>query len=178
MTLALSIIYDSDAYFKRYQELRTYHIEIPRDIVAVGFNGMYVLYSQLQEYKSRVTGIFNDALNAKADSEAQLEAAEYAYNAALDVLLDTDPEILALPSDKMKVARANRKLKTQLETLHQAKIVHIHIDAYFKTVQSTLKDLESTNKNLTEAVQLFKRALPSPGLSGNQPQGGKVYTGL
>ena len=121
--------------------------------------------------------IFNEALNAKADSEVQLESAEYAYTAALDVLLDTDPEILALPSDKTKVARANRKLKTQLETLHQAKMVHIHIDAYFKTVQSTLKDLESTNKNLTEATNLFKKSLPQPNPAA-VPGTGRVYTGL
>ena len=177
MTLALSIAYDSEAYFKRFQELRTYHIEIPADPAALGFNGMFALYSKLQEYKTRVVGILNDARSAKSNAKVQVKAAEYAYNAALDVLIDTDPEILVLPSDRTKVARANKKLKTQLETLHQAEIVYEHINAYYQTVEATMGDLESTNDNLREAINLFKKSLPQPNPAA-VPGTGRIYTGL
>ena len=89
MTLALSIAYDEKSYHERFLELRTYHLDIPADPSVIGFNGMFELYSRLQAYKSRVTNILNDARTAKANAKVQLKTAEYAYNAALDVLIDT-----------------------------------------------------------------------------------------
>jgi len=161
--LVPSIVYDETTFENYYNELKDYRMEIPKNAETQGFSGLQELFSRVQEYRNRVSEMLATATTMKAKAKVQFDSATYAYEASLDSLLDTDPEVVALPSDKVKVARANKKLTVQIERMQDAKMTLTLIDAYYKTVDHVMGNLESVNKNLTEQCNIIKKLHPSNG---------------
>lgn len=156
-----SITYDESAFAAKYEELKKYRITIPPDPMAQGFNGLATLISQVQGMRDRVSELLGEALSLKSQAKIQAASAKYAYEAAVDLIMDTDLEILALPSDRTRLAKANKKLKAEVDRMRETDLISRLIDTYHKSVLNVLENLESSNRNLNEQCNLYKKMYPS-----------------
>jgi hypothetical protein len=154
------LVYDEEAYEKCYSELKTYEIAVPADPVQTGFNGLCELFSKVQAYRERVSQMFSEAVRTLARAKVQMNSAKRAYETALDIVIDTDPEIIKLPSDRTKVARANRKLAAEVERMHESINTFHMIDAYYEVVKNRADILSTANKAITEQTNLYKKLIP------------------
>lgn len=171
---ALAVQYREEEFTSRYEELKQYRIAIPPDPVALGFNGLADLISRVQGFKDRVSEMLNDAIVLKTRAKVQADVCQYAYEAAVDILVDTDPEISSLPSDRSRLARANKKLADKVAATRTSSLVHKMIEAYYRTVANVYANLESANRNLYEQCNLYKRMnppYPFPGSAEAVPAG-------
>lgn len=168
--ISIIVTYSQAEFDKRYDELRKYRVVIPPDPISQGFSGLANLISQVQGYKDRVSELWNEALILKTHAKVQADAAEYAYETALDLMINTDVEVINMPSDRTKVSKANKKLKNELDHVRETKMIHSLIDVYYKTVSNTFNNLESANKNLTEQINMYKRLNPPTGGQPMQPE--------
>jgi|SRR5665213_17378 len=156
----MNLTYDEVVYEKLYEEIKQYEISVPTDPVQLGFNGICELFSKVQAYRERVGAMFTEAVRTLAHAKVQMESAKRAYETALDIVIDTDPEIIKLPSDRTKVARANRKLAAEVERMHDSKNTFHLIDAYYEVVKNRVNILAITNKAITEQTNLYKKLIP------------------
>lgn len=158
--ISVVVSYSQSEFEQKYAELRRYKVTIPTDITSTGLSGLSVLVSTVQGYKTRVTELMNEAMIMKAHAKVQSESAEHAYEASLDLIINTDIEVINMPSDRTRVARANKKLKAELEHVKEAKTIFSLIDVYYKSVVHIFNDLESANKNLETQTNIYKKMMP------------------
>lgn len=168
--ITVTINYDQEAYALKYEELKKYRATIPPDPMAQGFNGLAQLISTIQGYKDRVSELLSEALVLKSQAKVQAESAKYKYETSLDLIMDTDIEILALPSDRTRLARANKKLTVEVAHMRESNLIYRLIDAYFKTVENAYNNLESSNRNISEQCNLYKKMYPSNDQSSGSPK--------
>ncbi len=154
------VLYDEAEFQKKYDELKQYHVDIPEDPVSLGFSGLAAKIAEVQRCKDRVSEMWNESSLVKTKAKVYADSSEYVYQSKLDVIIDTDPEIIALPSDRTKLARANKKLAVELKEMQEAEFVYKLVNAYFNTVANTFNNLESVNKNLTEQLNIYKKLSP------------------
>lgn len=156
----LAIQYSEAEYKNKYEELRQYKVTIPADPISQGFGGLAALISTVQGSRDRITEVMNEALYSKSLAKKQELELHYAYETALDVIIDTDPEITNLTSDRQRLARANQKLKAQIADMREATIIYHLFDCYYKTVCNVLHRIESADKSLSEQINIYKRMNP------------------
>lgn len=170
------VTYEDSEFDKKYAELDLYRAVIPPDPIALGFSGIASLMSEMQGKKDRVTELLNKAALMRTKAKIQLDSTKYVYETQLDVLLESDGDVLIMPSDRTRLARANRKLRDKIDAMKNAELVYKLIDVYYKTVSNVYNNLESANRNLTEQCNIFKRMNPpAPYPPSNQP-GTRIIT--
>lgn len=158
--ITLSIGYDEADFNHRYEELKKYRVTLPPDPISLGFSGIAQLISEVQGYKDRVSELWNEALMMKSKAKLQTTATRYNYEAKLDLIIDTDPEITGMSSDRQRVARANKKLAKERADMNESELIYGLIDAYYKTVSNIHSNLESANRNLESQCNIYKRMNP------------------
>lgn len=160
MIVIPAVNYDEAEYNKKYAELDEYRINIPPNPIDLGFAGLADLVSKVQNAKSRVSELYTRSLKLKSDAKVQEMSAKYAYEAKLDVLLESDATVLSAASDRTRIARANKILKVEIERMRETDLIYRLVNAYYQSVGNVFTNLESVNKNLSEQVNIYKRMLP------------------
>lgn len=160
------IAYNDAEFQKRYEELKHYVVTIPDDPAILGFSGFVKLFHTIQEYKNRVSQMWSEASVLRTNAKIHWDSAKYAYQAKFDLLVDTDPEIIALTSDRAKTSKANKKLAQEIREMQDAEMTYKLVNVYFGVIENTFNNLESVNRNLTEQANIFKKSNPPPQLGG------------
>lgn len=156
----LPIVYNDAEYEVRYKELHTCRVSVPENVVELGFGSIALYLAKIQGYKDRVSSMLSEVLQIQGKAKMQLNDAKFLYETKLDALIDMDPEIVNLPSDKMKIARANKKLTEERQRVQDATAVYHMITTYVKSVEVVLENLVSADKSLTEQGNIYKRMHP------------------
>lgn len=166
----LKVHYNDEEYNKLYAELNAIHVIIPADPIALGFSGLSNLISEVQGHRERVSSIESDIIRIHTNALIQRDACKHNYETNLAILMDTDPEVMNQPSDKTKVAKANKKLTEYVEQYRQSVVVYRLINTFYDTVKNKSKMLSVANDNIKEQCNIYKRLNPPTG-GGYQPQG-------
>ena len=166
--ISVVVTYSQSEFDRKYEELRQYKVTLPKDPISLGFSGLADLIATLQGYKDRVSELWSESSKLKTHAKIQAEIAESEYQTALDLLMNQDVEVINMPSDRTRLAKANKKLQAELSRIHETKMIQSLMDVYHRTVTNVYNNLESANDNLSEQVQIYKRMNPPTSLGFDQ----------
>lgn len=151
------IVYDEEKSNKVLEELKAYRVNLPENIVELGFGTMAAWMARLESYKARVSSLMADIIPQKTAAKIQLDSAKFNYETKSDILIDTDPEIMICTSDKTRIAKANKKLVAERQAVMEATAIHKQFVALSEIVFNALTTLESQTRSLAEICNMGKR---------------------
>lgn len=157
-----SIVYDDLKFQKLYEELRSYQITVPDNLMTLGFHEIAGYMLKVQAAKDRVTSMMMEVGPLKSKAEMQAYMAKQELETKFSTLMDLDKEILSLPSDALRKAKVNQKLRDEREYMLATRSIHKLIVAYTKSVENVISNLESKADMLREAANMLKRLHPPP----------------
>lgn len=157
-----NIVYDEAKFQKLYDELHTYSIPVPENLMSAGFHEIAGLMFKVQAAKDRVTSMLMEVGPIKSKAEMQSYLAKEELESKLSSLMDLDQEVMNQSSDTLRKAKASQKLKEEKSYMIETRSIHKLIVAYTKAAENILKNLESKAEMLTEASNMLKRMQPPP----------------
>jgi hypothetical protein len=141
---------------EKLEEVKKIQVFLDPDPTVKGLVSLNYKLAELQLAKDHVSALLLEAMKNMAEHDILKEEALHAHDRQQDLLIATDPAVIAQKSAEQRSIHARMKMPDLVMDLHHEDIATLKASWYLKCLQLVSSNLESANSNLSRQITVIQ----------------------